>query len=357
MKTSAHTHVAKWFFLLVALVVLYFAWKIISPFAAALVTAAVFSVVLTPFHHLVMRTITSSRKLSALVVLALFTLGVLIPLAVLGGLVTDQALSLAKSISENGVNLEFNITPEQIPFYQALPATVQTQLHAFDINTAALSLVQKVGSIGAGAAVSGVLAVGQFLFSLFLFYLGLYYFLVKRGEIYDFLLSMSPFENGLDKEIIHRLSSTVRRVMMGAVIVAAVQGLLAAIGMTIAGVPGAFLWGAVTIVMAQIPMIGPGLVMGPAIIYLAATGNPVAALFLLVWGIVAVGFVDNLMTPMLIGAGGKMPELLILIFILGGLQVFGAIGFILGPTILAALIVVVEIYQAGFLEGKRVRGI
>lgn len=355
MKTTpARAHIAKWFFILISIAILYLSWKIIQPFVIVMITAAVFATVLSPIYEKIKRSIKWPR-LSALVVLAGFTLCVLVPIGLVGALVTDQAIGLANSISENGVGFEVTESLQSIPFYDQLPLTFREQVDAFEVEAVALSLVKKVGAIGAGAAVNGVIAVGQFAFGLFLFYLALFMFMVQRKEIHSFLLKLSPFDDKLDNEIMDRLSSTVRRVMFGALLVALIQGTLAGLGMAITGVPGAFLWGAVTVVAAQVPMIGPSLVLGPAIIFLALTGNVVGAVFLLVWAVVAVGLVDNVVSPMLIGGNTKLPEVLILIFILGGLQLFGAIGFILGPTILVALVVLVEIYQAGFLEGKKVR--
>ena len=357
MKTTpAQAQIAKWFFILVSIATLYLSWKIVEPFVIVLITAAVFATVLSPLYERLKKHLKGPR-ISAGVVLLIFTLCVIVPIGLVGALVTDQAIGLANSIAENGVGFEISESLETLPFYDQIPETFREQLDAFEVEAVALSLVRKVGEVGAGAAVNGVLAVGQFAFGLFLFYLALFMFLVQRKEIHSFLLSMSPFEDRLDDEIMDRLSSTVRRVMFGALLVALIQGTLAGLGMAITGVPGALLWGAVTIVAAQVPMIGPSLVLGPAIIYLLITGNYVGAGFLLVWSIVAVGLVDNVISPMLIGGNTKLPEVFILIFILGGLQLFGAIGFILGPTILVALVVLVEIYQAGFLEGKKVKDV
>jgi predicted PurR-regulated permease PerM len=97
-------------------------------------------------------------------------------------------------------------------------------------------------------------------------------------------------------------------------------------------------------------MVGMGLIMIPAITYLALTGATGAAIGLTLWGIIVVGLVDNILSPILVGGRTKMPELLVLLAILGGIQQFGPIGFIIGPVILSGLLVARDLYKAGILD-------
>ena len=125
---------------------------------------------------------------------------------------------------------------------------------------------------------------------------------------------------------------------------------MAGIGMTLFGVPGALLWAALIIIVAQVPIFGVSLVLLPAILYLFATGHPEAGIGLLVYSVVVVGMVDNVLSPILIGGKTKMHNLLVLLTILGGIRLFGPIGLIIGPTVLAGLMIVVDLYKSGVLE-------
>ncbi|NBX51902.1 AI-2E family transporter [bacterium] len=97
-------------------------------------------------------------------------------------------------------------------------------------------------------------------------------------------------------------------------------------------------------------MLGTSVIMIPAVLYLFITGEAGSAIGLALWAGVAVGLVDNLLQPFIVGGRTHMHALLILLSILGGLEFFGPIGFILGPTILAALLVILEMYKGGYLE-------
>ncbi len=128
--------------------------------------------------------------------------------------------------------------------------------------------------------------------------------------------------------------STVRSVSIGVVGTAFVQALLATVGFLIAGVPGVVLLGFLTFFLAlvQLPTL---LVWVPAVVWLYYRGEGEWALFLLIWGLLAVNPVDNFLRPYLISQGAKLPFALIFVGVIGGLFAWGMIGLFIGPTLLA----------------------
>ena len=128
--------------------------------------------------------------------------------------------------------------------------------------------------------------------------------------------------------------ATVRGVVYGIIGTALAQGLLQAVGLLVAGVPGALLLGAVTVVLSLIP-VGPPLVWGGAGIWLYLQGEPAWAVFVLLWGGLVVSTVDNVIKPLLISRGARLPFVLVLLGVLGGVLAFGFIGVFIGPTLLA----------------------
>jgi predicted PurR-regulated permease PerM len=104
------------------------------------------------------------------------------------------------------------------------------------------------------------------------------------------------------------------------------------------------LWGSITVIAALIPNVGTAVIMAPAIAYLAITGDNVAAIGLAIWAATAVGLVDNLLGPALIGKGASVHPLLILLSVLGGLSVFGTFGFIFGPLAMSLFLALLQIY-------------
>jgi predicted PurR-regulated permease PerM len=128
--------------------------------------------------------------------------------------------------------------------------------------------------------------------------------------------------------------STVRGVVYGILGSLLAQGILAGVGFLVAGVPGAFLLGFLTLFLALIPG-GPALLWLPASLWLYQQGATGWAIFLALWGLLVVSTADNIVKPYFIGRGSDLPFILVLLGVLGGAIAFGVIGIFLGPTLLA----------------------
>ncbi|MBP9827556.1 AI-2E family transporter [Patescibacteria group bacterium] len=347
-KPFDHGTIARWFFLALSLVVGFLFWKIIEPFAITIITAVIIAILVAPVERR-LRTIIKRPHLSAAIIVVCIVLLIVGPLTLAGFLMVQQALDIVRATIANPEWVaSFNLA--EMPLFKILPVMAQEYLLSFKISSV-------FGAIAEWITVNlpGVFAGGATLilkFSIFL--LCVYFFLVERERIFEELTSLSPLQDSIDRNLVTRMIETVRGVVFGSLIVALIQGFVATIGFTIFGVPGPFIWGAVVVIAAQIPMLGTAAVTVPAGIFLLLSGNIVGGIGLLIWAAVAVGLVDNLVQPYIVGGRTKMHALLILLSMLGGLQYFGPIGFILGPTILAAFLVVLELYKAGILERARI---
>jgi predicted PurR-regulated permease PerM len=127
---------------------------------------------------------------------------------------------------------------------------------------------------------------------------------------------------------------TIRSVVYGILGTAFAQSILAAIGMWIAGVPGALLWAMLTFFLSVIP-VGPPLVWGTATLWLLSQGSIGWAVFMGLWGFFGISGIDNIVKPYLISRGSHLPFILTLVGVLGGALAFGFIGVFLGPLLLA----------------------
>jgi predicted PurR-regulated permease PerM len=128
--------------------------------------------------------------------------------------------------------------------------------------------------------------------------------------------------------------NTVIGVVYGILGTALAQGVLAAIGFLIAGVPGAFLLGLATFFLSIVP-VGPPLIWGAAAIWLFYQGSVGWAVFMVLWGVLVISMVDNFLKPIIISRGSSLPFVLVFLGVLGGVVAFGFIGVFLGPTLLA----------------------
>src|SRR5579862_9563825 len=159
----------------------------------------------------------------------------------------------------------------------------------------------------------------QVLFALFVAF-----FLYRDGEQVRKLLLV----------MVTRLAGTVRGVVYGLIGTAIVQGAVAFVGFAIAGVPGAFLLGALTFILSLVPM-GPVLIWGGAAAWLHFHGEDGWAIFMVIYGIFVISSVDNFVKPILMSRAGNLSMLLVVLGVFGGAIAFGFIGLFIGPALLA----------------------
>lgn len=341
-----HDAVSRWFFILIAGAVLYIFWKMVSPFAITLITAGIFTVVFFPFFNWLNAKF-KNKFLSAITILFIVFFAIFLPVTAFAFVVVQQAADVLQSgLIGNVADFISGFSDSEL--FSRMPQFAQNSLLSIDFGGATRATVdwlrQNVGSILAGGV--------NFTMQLLLFFLFLYYFLIKGDRIHRELLELSPFKDKLDENIIIRINRTIRGVMGGAVVIASVQAVLAIIGLSIFGVPKAPLWGAFVLIAAQVPIFGVGTIMVPSILYLLIVGNTGSAIGLAIWSVVVVGLVDNMLSPIVVGKRTQMPELFVLISILGGIQYFGPIGFILGPVVLSGILVLRDLYKAGILKTR-----
>ena len=134
--------------------------------------------------------------------------------------------------------------------------------------------------------------------------------------------------------------------MKGSILVAIAQGVLGGLAFWFLGIHAALLWAVLMAFLSLVPAVGAGLVWVPVAIYLLATGAVWQGISLILYGVLVIGLVDNLLRPFLIGKDTKLPDYVVLISTLGGIQVFGLNGFVIGPLIAAMFMVTWEIFSA-----------
>ena len=159
------------------------------------------------------------------------------------------------------------------------------------------------------------------------------------------MVQISPLPDKDDEHILRKLAISIRSVALGTVLTALIQGTLTAIGLSFFGFERAVLWGCIAAIGALIPGIGTSIVFIPAILFLVYTGQYVTAGGVFIWSALAVGLIDNLVGPYLMSRGNKLHPFFILLSVLGGISLFGPIGFILGPVSLTLLLVLLELYS------------
>jgi predicted PurR-regulated permease PerM len=135
------------------------------------------------------------------------------------------------------------------------------------------------------------------------------------------------------------MAETSQAVLYGLILTALAQGIVAGIGYWIAGVPGSAMYGALTAIFALVPF-GPPIIWVPISLWLLWNGHVFAGIGLFIWGVVAISWIDNLVRPLVISGSTRIPFLLVVFSVLGGVASFGLLGLFLGPIAVALLLAV-----------------
>ena len=323
----------------------YLVWLIASPFISALTLSAIIVTICYPLYERVRaRTYKQNKTLASLLTTFLVLVIVILPLVIAFSLVAREMVSFYQSLESSTQDLSFQ---------QALDVVsvkIQVFIPGFELNAkeqlkvAGDWFVSNFGKIFASTVST--------LFLLLLSILGSFYFFRDGKELMQLLVKASPLPDHQDEIIFERMARAVRAVATGTILLSLIQGTLAAVGFLIFGIPHAFLWGSLASIGALMPGIGTTVVTAPAVIYLFVTGDTVMGFGLLLWSALVVGFVDNLLGPYLIGRKNNMHPLVILIAALGGINLFGPIGFIVGPVVVTLFFVLLEIYNQYIIRNK-----
>jgi predicted PurR-regulated permease PerM len=324
----------------------YMVWLIMSPFLSALALSAIIVTICSPLHERIKaRTPKNNKTVAALITTLLVLIIIILPVILLSSLLvkeiglfyTDLNSGQDIGITQLVTVIETNVQ-KFIPGYQL---DVTTQLAA-----AGEWLAAHLGAIFAGTLST--------IFTFVLSILGSFYFFRDGKELMQILIKASPLPDQEDQVIFDRMAKAVRAVATGTLLLAIIQGTLVAVGFWLFGISRPILWGSIASLGALMPGVGTTIVTAPAVIYLFATGSTYMAGGLLIWSILIVGLVDNIVGPYLIGRGNNMHPFVILISVLGGIALFGPLGFIVGPVISTLFFVLLEIYNQYIVKDRPV---
>ena len=178
------------------------------------------------------------------------------------------------------------------------------------------------------------------------------YFCFRDGERFlKWLYQIVPMPLEHVEEIGMRIYQTINAVISGALLTSCAQALLAIVGYLIAGVPLAIFFGVLTGICGMIPVVGAGLIWVPISLFVSLD-EPGWGLFIALWSFFLVSMIDNFLKPLLIGSQARMPILLVFCAIIGGLNVYGFTGVIIGPILVAMLLAFIGIYRDYYLPGN-----
>lgn len=334
---------ARWLALLIATAIaLYLCWLMLRPFVSVLAWASVLVILFYPVHRRLVawthRPATSALFSSLLVI---FT--ILVPLTLITIAVVNE---LSNAVNAVHGNLSTLLDPQTSPLGRAITWLGQ-YVNIDELRNSDFFMERVKGMSGAIASralgfVGGIVgAIVQTFFVVFTMY-----YLFRDGEHFIRALPDTlPLKREQSERIFARTRDVISASVYGVLVIAVIQGTLGGLAFWMLGLPSAIVWAVAMTFLSMIPMAGSFLVWVPAAIYLALTGHWVKALILVAWGTLIIGTVDNFLRPKLVGERTKLHELFIFFAVLGGLRVFGVVGIVLGPVVLAITLALLDVFR------------
>ena len=328
-------------FFVVLLIVGLLGLFIVKPFFNILALGLILAILFYPIYSR-LQSRTKSANLSAGLTVALILLILIAPLLFFGQLLFNELWQLYGKFSSG------QLVIDRGQIISALPPQAQQLIEnvSRDIN----NLLAQVASTVFDSFSTALSNVASFFLSAFITMFAVFYFLRDGQRLKKIFSDLAPIAANQEALLLDKLVSAVNGVVKGQFLTAVSQGVVASIGFLIFGVPEPIIWGMFTVVAALVPTVGTSLSLVPAVAYLAITGQIPQAIGLAIWAILAVGLIDNVVGPELVGSKTHLHPLLVLMSILGGVKLFGVLGFLIGPITMAILVALIDIYRTDFKQ-------
>jgi len=311
-------------------------WFIFAPYVSAIVIAGTLAFLFRPVYRNLLKLVRYETLAALLTVLAVILI-VFVPLSFFATKIFNQATALYTLLASNsGADLN-----------GALNNLIQTNFSAMHVPPVAVDFgafmrqildwfLQNIGPLFSNVA--------QILLVAFLSLLGTFYFLKDGKDFKKWVFSFILMEPKYENLIMHEMGTTAASIVKGTLIVALIQGIVAGVGFAIFGLPSAAFWGSLVVIASLVPLVGAWIVLAPAIIYLFLIGQTAAGIGLLIWCGIIVTFVYDIVAPLLMRQGNRIHPYVIFLSVLGGIALFGPMGLLMGPFVIAFLLTLFKIY-------------
>lgn len=328
----------------VAAILAYLTYQMIQPFLTAIIWAIVLSTVFYPIY-LVIRKVVKVKPVASMLCIVFILLVLLGPIAYLSYVLTQEIFNLSDYLRNAPSDPVTSLLQHPL-----ISKGIDKMLKVFhmtegEFTKAVADNLQELGKQSVGIIKSGlgnvVSSIANFVFML----LSIFFFLVDGPELLEKISTFLPFSKRQRERLLTQTRDIVVSTIYGGVTIAVIQGLMGGLAFFFLGISAPVMWGVAMCISSFIPLVGTFVIWGPAVAYLAIQGFYWKAVILFIIGAAGISSVDSFLRPLLIKGRLKLPTLAIFFSILGGIKVFGFVGFILGPLVFALFVSVLEILR------------
>lgn len=318
------------FFLALVFVVLALSVSMFLPFLGYILAAGILGYLLHPAQQWLADRV--GPTIAAGILVALTIIAVILPLVVAGVAVADDAQRLVRQVQGGQFPDQFG---DELDFLSGIFGTDGDGSGVTPGPGMATDVISELLHIGAGLP---ILVILQF------------YALRDGHRLVAWSKTFDIIPTDMQDELYREIGTMINAVVKGHIFVAVLQGVVIGAALYATGVPNAVFWTFLMVLMAMIPFIGTPIIWVPAAIYLFLSGQPLRGGVLFAIGAVVATVMDDVLRPILVEGNMELHEAFILIGVIGGIFVFGAIGLFVGPVLFGLLRVLLEMFKTRYPE-------
>ncbi|OHE57119.1 MAG: hypothetical protein A2Z47_08465 [Thermodesulfovibrio sp. RBG_19FT_COMBO_42_12] len=322
----------------------YLTYQIINPFLHPIAWAVVFSIVFYPVYMFLLKHL-RFKVIASVLTMLIIILIILGPFTYLSFILVDEIGNFIENANKGSLDSIRNIFSN--PHVSNIVNKVQSYIGIEGINIGDMIMenIKKIGRDVIGRLSGGISNLAGMLIDFIFMLFAVFFFLKDGPNFLSRIRNYLPFNEEDKNRLILKVRDMVISTVFGGVVVAIVQGVIGGFAFYFLGIKSPVLWGASISVMSFLPLLGTFSIWGPMTGYLLIQGNYVKGITLLLIGVLGISMVDNILKPIIISGRTKMPTLAVFFSVLGGIKLFGFIGFIMGPLVLALFVSVFEIFR------------
>ncbi|MCW8965488.1 MAG: AI-2E family transporter [Candidatus Pacearchaeota archaeon] len=307
---------------------------LLKPILLSIIVGIILAIILMPIYKRLSRKI-KYKNLAALIICFILFLAIILPIWFFTPILINQSFKIYFAAKQTDF-----VTPLQRIF----PSLFASDEFSAEIGSVIYSFVTNTANSFVNMFSEIILNFPTLFLQVIVAFFTLFFVLRDKDIIVEYVKSLMPFPKDVEKKLFESSTAITLSVLYGQILTGIIQGLIVGLGFFIFNAPNSLVLTLLACVAGIFPIIGTTIVWLPVLVYLFIGGNIFAALGIGIFGIIST-LIDNFVRPAFVSKRTNMHPLLILIGMVGGLFLFGILGFILGPLIIAYILIIVEVYR------------
>lgn len=326
----------------------YLLYKIIYPFLNPIAWAIVFAIVFYPLYSAINK-IFKTKSIASIITIFIIIMIILGPFSYIVFLLIREINDFISTLETDSLrSIDDIITNSRLfEFIDKIQAKIG--IERVDIGSLLIDNLKKIGEEVFHRLSSSIKNIASLILDFVFMFISLFFFFRDGTDIMKKIKDYLPFTKDDKDRIMVKIKDMIISTVYGGIVVALIQGLIGGVSFYFLGIKSPVLWGASIFVMSFLPLLGTFSIWGPMVAYLFFKGLLLKGIVLLIIGVFGISMVDNILKPIIISGRTKMPTLVVFFSVIGGIKLFGFIGFIMGPLVVILFISLFDIFR--HLEG------